>query len=574
MNEFVSNMVLSMREAKTSKERKSIIEEYSKITGRSISFCYRELKKFGYDTGRKPRKDKGKSLVSEEIIKTAASLVKAGIRENGKKTMPVNVALDILKRNGIDVGVKANRLRELLRNYKIDGERLKKDYHNNRLRSEYPNQVHEVDPSVALIYFAPDSAKQTKRTKIMKIIEDSEYYKNKDFFNEYKNGKSVKRKKCLRYVLTDHYSGSVCLKYYAAFGETAEYLYDFLLYAWGKKEREDYAFHGVPEILIWDKGSANSSKSVANALKSLNVKTIAHAAGNSRAKGQVENANNLIETHFECLLRVERISSIEELNEAAERFCVEYNTKMKIRRMGQVISSRHSLWQQIAISQLRELPDLELCRQIFSVGVLKRKVRGDLTISLYHPKAKRTLYYGLANIGAEKGDIVNCQAMLFGDEYKAIVWSDSAKESVYEIAPIEIDEAGFDINASVIGKEYKQTRLTSAEKDIKEIEDMSKEIKSGGASLKSHSLIGRETNRFIYQKEGEKIEIRNYDREIFLSYVEVLQKVKSVLGYVPDDLSNQLKIDYPDGVPHSYADELIEFWRTKNEGGEQETNII
>lgn len=566
MNEWV----VKMQEAKTARERKEIISEYSRITGRSISFCYRELKKNGYDSKRAKRKDIGKKNIDDNTVKIVASLVKTGIRENGKKTMPVNVALDVLKRNGLDIGIKTSRMRELLKNSNIDGEKLKKDTHNNRLRSEYPNQVHEVDPSVALIYFAPDSDN-------IKIIEDSEYYKNKDFFNDAKDrkGKKIKRKKCLRYVLTDHYSGSICLRYYAAYGETAEYLYDFLLYAWGKKEREDYAFHGIPEMLLWDKGSANTSKSVANALRSLKVKTIAHAAGNSRAKGQVENANNLIETHFECLFRLEGISSIEALNEAADRFCIEYNTKMKIKRMGQTINSRYLLWQKIKTEQLRELPDSELCRQIFSAGILKRKVKSDLTISLYHAKAKRTLYYSLINLNVEKGDEVNAQALLFGDSYKAIVWFErkdeygTKEEFSYEVEPMQVDEAGFDINAAVIGKEYKQTKLTDNEKDIKEIEDISERLKEQ-TTLKSHSLI-QPDNRFIYQKEGKKIELEE-KREILLSYVEAVQKVKIALGYVPDDLANQLKADYTDGVPYMYVDEIIKFYSKSNK--KESENII
>lgn len=572
MNEFV----IRMQEAKTSKERKGIIEEYSRITGRSISFCYKKLKKLGYCSGRQSRSDKGTSSVDENTVKVVASLVKAGIRENGKKTLPVNVALDILKRNGIDVGVKESRLRELLREYKMNADNLKKDSHHGRMRSEYPNQVHEIDPSVALIYFAPNSSKS-------KIIEDSEYYKNKDFFNDGKDkkGKQIKKKKCLRYVLTDHYSGSICVRYYSAYGETAEYLYDFLLYAWGKKEREGYAFHGVPEMILWDKGSANISKSVSNALKSLGVRSITHSAGNPRAKGQVEVTNNLIETHLECLFRIEGVSGIEEMNEAAERFCIEYNTKMQIRRMGTVISSRHALWQKIPIEKLRELPDLELCRQIFTAGVLERKVRADLTISLYHPKAKRTLVYSLINLAIEKGERVNCQPMLFGYDYKAIIWFDGKDEFgkkielSYEVKPIEIDEAGFDKNAAVIGREYKQTKLTEKEKEIKEIEESAEGIRKKADSnipdLKTHSLI-QPDSKFIYQKEGEQIEIGDKEtKEILLSYVEAIESVKTALGYVPEGLADSLKRDYPNGVSYSYADELIEFYR-KQENESQ--NII
>lgn len=47
--------------------------------------------------------------------------------------------------------------------------------------------------------------------------------------------------------------------------------------------------------------------------------------GNPRAKGQVEKANDIVETQFECLLKVEPVQSIDELNEATERWCAAFN---------------------------------------------------------------------------------------------------------------------------------------------------------------------------------------------------------------------------------------------------------
>jgi hypothetical protein len=119
-------------------------------------------------------------------------------------------------------------------------------------------------------------------------------------------------------VLTDHYSGSVCVRYYAAMGETAANMYDFLLYAWGRKKGNVNVFHGLPELLIWDCGTANIAKATSNALKAFGVKTLPHLPGNPRAKGQVENGNNLVETQFESRLRFEPVKSIEELNDTAE----------------------------------------------------------------------------------------------------------------------------------------------------------------------------------------------------------------------------------------------------------------
>lgn len=568
--------VLKMQNATNAKERAEVVEEYAKILGCSKSFVYKRLEADGYTSGRAKRKDTDKSNIDEATLNLLAGVIKAGIRENGKKTMPLDLARKVLIENGYTVELplcvpvaKASRLRELLKKAKIDAESLEKDSHNTRLRSLHPNHVHQCDPSVALIYFDPESKKNVK------IINDSEYYKNKDFFNGADTkGKTIKRKKCLRYVLTDHYSGSICVRYYSGYGESAEYMYDFLLYAWGKKNREDYAFHGVPKLLLWDKGSANTSKAVSNALKSLGVKTITHATGASRVKGQVENANNIVETHIESLLRLEGVKTIDELNLLAEQFCVYYNTSMSIKRMGMTIKSRHALWMKITAEYLKELPEISLCRQVFTNGVQVRKVKSDLTINIFHPKAKRTLVYSVANLGIDMGDTINASAMLMcEDVYTALVWyKKGIEEYSFEIKPIEVDEAGFDKNAAVIGEEYKQTKLTVAESETDNISTIAKELQKG-ETLKSHSVLDTHTNAtgFIKTPVGESITIE-HTHEILLSAVEVVKKVKTRIGYVPDDLVNSLKEDYPEGVPFDYVETLCLHYERGYEDKKKESN--
>jgi hypothetical protein len=61
----------------------------------------------------------------------------------------------------------------------------------------------------------------------------------------------------------------------------------------------EYVFHGLPELLIWDRRTVSIAKATANALKVFGVKTVPHLPGNPRAKGQMENSNNLVEYHFE-----------------------------------------------------------------------------------------------------------------------------------------------------------------------------------------------------------------------------------------------------------------------------------
>jgi hypothetical protein len=163
-------------------------------------------------------------------------------------------------------------------------------------------------------------------------------------------------------------------------------MYDFLLYAWRPKQQSTYVFHGVPELLIWDCGSGNIAKATTNALTAFGVKTRAHLPGKPRGKGQVEQGNRLVETQFESRLRFEPVSSIEELNAAVERWYAAYNANLipgldtRLRRDGKIVGVRTALWQRIPAEKLRELPDEQICRQVFSRGVQHRKVAGDLSI--------------------------------------------------------------------------------------------------------------------------------------------------------------------------------------------------
>jgi hypothetical protein len=413
------------------------------------------------------------------------------------------------------------------------------------MRTERPNQVHFADPSVCLLYFAP-GGKQ-------KIIGDDELYKNKNFLE----GKS----KCWRYVLTDHYSGSLCVRYYKSMGETAVHMYDFLLYAWGQKKGNVNVFHGLPELLIWDCGTANIAKATSNALKALGVKTLPHLPGNPRAKGQVENGNNLVETQFESRLRFEPANSIEELNSAAERWYAAYNANMvphldtRLKRNGLIIS-RANLWQRIPKEKLRELPDEETCRQVFAKGVETRKVAGNLTVSIVHPRAGRSLRYSVRDLpGILVGMEATLQPLLATERPLCIVsYETSGKEMSFELEPVVCDDAGFDISSPVFGQKYKRPKDTAREAAGKTLEAPGLAAVMGPA----HSFINPE-NPFMRQSAGTPIEVAEtvHTHEILISAVEAAKRVKARCGEAPDGFINALREQYPEGVPTRAVDDFI-----------------
>lgn len=558
-----TQFALKMSMAQSAKERKEIVVTMCTLFSISTATAYKTLAKNGWKSGRKKRLDFGKSIVEKETLKSIAAMTKHSIRKNGKQTMPITVARAVLVQNGVDIDVSNSRLRQLLHDNDLKTKNLGKASPSQSMRSLHPNHVHEVDPSVSLLWFAPNGRQR--------FIRDDEEYKNKSFLE----GKD----KCLRYVLIDHYSASICVRYYAAKGETAVNMYDFLLYAWGKKSNNAYTFYGLPELLYWDKGSGNINHATRAALEALRVKTDTHMAGNPRAKGAVECANNIVETHFECLLKLEAVHSIEELNDAADRWCAAFNANLvpgfdsRLHRFGAIIGSRQELWQRIQYEQLRELPDKTRCRMIFTTGVQVRKVAGDLTISLFHPKVKQQLRYSVSSIpNIMTGAQVNAQPILV-DTKPLILVMYSYNNEIYrmEIEPISFDEAGFPLSATIIGKEYKGKKLTIREKIVDELENIAATVDTipfasitEGKGFKAHSAIKPE-NAFITQRKGSVVSIQSVQiTELYISYVEAVKKFKARCGIVPDGFLAWLKKEYPQGVSLTNIDDLAhEYARDK-----------
>jgi hypothetical protein len=358
-------------------------------------------------------------------------------------------------------------------------------------------------------------------------------------------------------------------------GETAANMYDFLLYAWGQKKSNINVFHGIPELLIWDCGTANIARATSNALKAFGVKTLPHLPGNPRAKGQVENGNNLVETQFESRLRFEPVNSIESLNSAVENWYAAYNANLlrgldtRLRRGGVIVGSRANLWQRIPKEKLRELPDEETCRQVFANGIQTRKVAGDLTVSIVHPRAGRSLKYSVRDLpGILVGMELRLQPLLVTEEpgkqsFLCIAsYENGGEEKSFELAPVVFDEAGFDITAPVYGKEYKRPKDTTRETAGKVLESPGLAAVMGPA----HSFIQPE-NPFMRQSAGTPIEVAEtvHTHEIIISAVEAAKRVKAECGEVPEGFINTLREQYPEGVPTRIVDDFIKARKPKSE---------
>lgn len=487
--------------------RGPVIEEALRYFGwPNASRLYRELERHGWKSGRKPRADRGTTKQDEEALQMLASGLRQGVRANGKQQMQTPTMRSVLVANGKEM-LSNSRLNSLLRARSTSARQMAQARPHTHLRSLYPNHVHEVDPSYCVLYYPPGQPGQRQ-----KFASEDEFYKNKP-----ENFERVKHFRVWRYVLVDHYSGAIRFKYYESAGETAAILFDFLMWAWA--QRDNSPFHGVPNILLWDKGSANQSGATKRVMDALKVRHDAHEAGNARAKGAVEVANDLVEKWFESRLLLEPVDSVEEMNAAAWAFQEALNADLvpgfdgKHSRHKQ---SRYAMWQRIMRADLRQhlrvLPPEHLCRYLLSHEPQSRKVRPDLSITFAHPVAGRSLHYDLSALAGICRDMrVNVSPLIANNSCGVLVELTTAlgETAHHEVLPVEFDEAGFRKDAQVIGEGYDRPADTAADIAAKAADRLAypgmtdEQIKA--AKRKKAAPFGGELNAHSHLKEIEHL---------------------------------------------------------------------
>ncbi len=471
----------------------AIVDDACRYYGWSLSKLYRRLRDdVGWNSGRKVRADKGATLVAVDNLDVLSAMKREGVRLNGKRTMATTTGASVMVVNGYDLPVSNSRLNALMRARKMNLDALSLADAPIHMRSLYPNHVHQVDPSLCVLYYL--GGKQN-------IMEADKFYKNK-----LENYARVKLK-VWRYVLYDHASALLAVRYYEAAGENPTILFDFLTWCWGKQP--DREFHGVPALMVWDKGSANTAHAIKNLLASLEVKPIEHAPGKARVKGGVEKGNDIVECKFESRLKLEPVSTVEQLNASALAWQNAFNADLivrednRLRRRGMEPVARYHLWRRILAAQLRLLPDIAICRSLLEGKEAERKVRG-LEITFRHPAATATRSYkvdGLA--GVCDGDTVLVRPLLIGGDcaINVRVARYDGEDQVYRLeAEPAPDEYGFPAHAATWGVEYKATRDTEADKAAKRLDALAypdqdadaaraKQAAPFGGALNAHSHL-------------------------------------------------------------------------------------
>lgn len=549
-------------------QQSGLVDSAAAFLGWSRQTVYRQLKQSaGWQSGRKTRTDKGSTSVPEAHLITLGATQREAIRENGKQTLFTTTARGVLESNGIELNVSNSQLNRLMKARKLNVAAQRAVNPVQHLRAPHPNYLHEVDPSLCLVYYLKGR---------QYIMRDSEFYKNK-----LENMAKVKFK-VWRYVLYDRASGVIIPWYVEAAGESQANLFEFLMFAWSNLPGR--LFHGLCKYLLWDKGSANTSAAIKNVLRALGVTPLEHEAGNARAKGGVEVGNNIVETQFESRLKFEPVDSIDALNAAALAWGNSYNANLipgqdtRLHRPGLAEPiARYDLWQRIRPEELVLLPPVDVCRAYLTAREESRKVKGDLTITFKHPKADRTAVYSLRGLdGINVGDDVMVSAMLFGDcAIRVAVAVYNGDDRVYQVEPErDYDQFGQNLNWAIPGQEYKSMPQTGIEHAAHAMDDQAwsgmseEEIKTARAKqavpfngeLKAHSYLQDIELPTYLPRRGTEHDLAAPKIEFPpLSLVEAAKTIKSRIGdkWVPDIHYPWLAQRYAQGVPHDAIDQIV-----------------
>ncbi len=536
---------------------------------------YRKLEKSGFESGRKTRADSGKRSVSRELAMKASGMVVIATRANEKRTLSMKDALGILKAEGKDgnvdpdtgeaqpITVSATTLARAMRDYQCHPDQLRQPTAHVQQRSLYPNHVWQIDASVCVLFYLPKGG--------LAAMSEKEFYKNKPA-----NVRRIEKCRVIRYVVTDHYSGAFYVEYVTG-AEDAANLTQCFLNAIQKRGAND-PMHGVPEILMMDKGSANTSGLFLNLLDRLGVRYISHLPGNPRAKGQVEKTQDIVECKFEGRLQFYPVADLAELNAKANEWRLAYNATFVHTRHHR---TRNAMWLTIKESQLRIAPPLELCRELVTTRPVEATVRGNLSIS-YAIKGYGSNEYSLAFI---PGVMVKTKVQVVVNPYRApdvdVQVKDERGEIVtYTVSPVVKNEAGFAHDAPVIGEEFKshgdspldsnwKTILKDAYGAETQLEvDKKKKAKVPAFDGQLNVFADVEATPVpeYLPRRGRDLSVELAHRDVApLTHIQAAKKLKAALGDAwTTERYQWMAQRYPDGVPESEIDGIVTQLSTDN----------
>ena len=535
--------------------------EYLTISNAEL---YRRLANVGFTSGRKTRSDKGNTVVSTEAAELVGGLVINAMSKTGKKRMSIKQALEVAQDNGKAPAVSAATISRIMKQNMCHPAQLTAPTAHTRQRSLHPNHVWQIDASICVVFYL-------KHKVGLHVMDEREFYKNKPA-----NIKKIEKDRVIRYVQTDHTSGSVYHEYFWR-SENVENLTNFFFSCIQKRSLKE-PMHGVPFILYVDRGTANTSGMFKNLMNRLDVEFIAHDTNNSRAKGSVEQGNNLIETNFESLLSYHKVDSIEELNAFANEWRIMFNeTKTHSRTK----RTRNQVWNMVRPEQLRIAPHIELCRELVTTMPITRTVRGDLTVQ-HTIKGYGEKFYSVKHIpsiyvGAKVDVVVNPYR---APDIDVLTTNEHGEQVIYTCTPDQLDIFGQLEDAPVIGQEIRsmpnskvddaRNRIMKQAYNATTQVEVDKAIKNRTPAYQGQIDVTKTITKHdvpdYLPRAGQQMDIQTQKNQ--LPPRNYIQAAREIRGFVGDawtaQYMNMLKTTYTDGnVPQ----EDIQFWVDRIQSG-------
>ena len=443
-------------------ERAPIYEQACSELGIAMQTLHRWLAPHRH-TGRKQRSDAGQLCLTRPEALDLSSFLMEGPRANGKQIVTLVQAVEVLRANKriaaerIDPStgevclLSESAIARALRHYNLHPEQLRVPTPHQSLSSPNPNWCWQVDASVCVVYYLPDGG-----TGICEL-KDEVHYKNKP-----ENLKAIEQFRVIRYVGTDHCSGVLRARYYPH-SESGANTVRFLAWLMAPKNNPADPFHGAPKYLMVDPG-ATSSGLVKRFCQRLDIELIVNKPGNPRAKGQVEQGNDLWETRFESGLRYVRhkVRDFASLNALADKVQLHMNATAIHSRTGK---TRFNKWLEITPAQLRTTAPEAALLALATEAPETPKVSGDLTVRF---KSRAWSVRDVPGVTIKSQVEVSWYPFL-PDVAMAVVKNAEGRETYVPLTEITKDRHGFPSTAATIGEEFKSPPETISVTHSKEV---------------------------------------------------------------------------------------------------------
>lgn len=455
-------------------EKGRLLSDICAATGQSRATVYRQLRRLSVRDERSRRSDAGTTSLTREEAQLLSALLMESHRKNGKRLMTVEHALEVLRyeqrvraervdpSTGEVQPMSAAAVDRALRLYGMHPQQLLAPAPATELRSLHPNHVWQIDASLCVLYYLHAGTRGG-----LQALPADRFYKNKPAALA-----RVESERVWRYVVTDHFSGSLFVHYVLG-AESGINLADAFIAAIVQRAPagEPDPFHGVPLLLMMDMGSANTSGLFRNLARRLQVKLLPHAPGNARATGQVEKAQDIVERRFESALKFQPVGCLEELNDSASCWSRHFNATAIHSRHG---CTRTDVWLRITAGQLRIAPPAAVCRDLLTHEPEERKVSAQLSVQFGGRE------YDVRQV---PGVIVGAKLPIAINPYQAdaacvVLHDEDGNELLQAVPEVARNDAGFRVDAPVIDEGYRRIADTPADTHRKIVERIAMQAQS------------------------------------------------------------------------------------------------